>query len=88
MTRRPLLALALLAAAAAALSQRPAAAQAARSLREDPSVRSAGMGGASTADGSDDLNAWANPALLGHTSGLRYRWNNTRFLPDLASDVH
>lgn len=63
----------------------PAFAQSARITSFDPSVRSAGMGGASTALAwSDDVNAWANPALLGYSTGLRFRWNNTRLLPDLV----
>jgi hypothetical protein len=44
----------------------------------DPSVRAAGMGGASTAVlWSSDLNDWANPALLGYTRGAQYRWSDT-----------
>jgi hypothetical protein len=44
----------------------------------DPSVRAAGMGGASTAVlWSGDLNEGANPALLGYTRGVQYRWSDT-----------
>jgi hypothetical protein len=66
----------------------PAAAQSARSVREDPSVRSAGMGGTSTAVAwSDDVNGWANPALFGYATGLRWSWNNTHLLPEIAPGV-
>lgn len=65
----------------------PAASQPAVITRFDPSVRSAGMGGASAAViWSDDLNGWANPALLGYTNGLRYRWSDTEILPGPAID--
>jgi len=41
---------------------------------QNPSVRSAGMGGPSAAVvWSGDLNTWANPALLGYASGLTVR---------------
>lgn len=43
---------------------------------QNPSVRSAGMGGSSSAVvWSGDLNTWANPALLGYASGLTVRWS-------------
>lgn len=43
---------------------------------QNPSVRSAGMGGTSAAVvWSGDLNTWANPALLGYASGLTVRWS-------------
>jgi hypothetical protein len=77
----------LLAVIAAPLP-RPAWAQTARSLFQDSSVRSAGMGGASSAVAwSDDVNGWANPALLGYAHGIRYRWSHTRLLPEIAPDV-
>lgn len=60
----------------------------ARSMDIDTSVRSSGMAGASTAVFfGDELNAWANPALLGYVSGLRYRRTSTQLVPGLASDV-
>ena len=87
MTARLSLVLALVAAAVATVSTRPACAQQARSTRMDPSARSAGMGGASTAVlWSDDVNGWSNPALLGYSRGLRYGWANT-VLISYASDV-
>lgn len=44
---------------------------------QNPSVRSAGMGGSSAAVvWSGDLNTWANPALLGYASGLTVRWTH------------
>ena len=61
---------------------------AAISLEIDPSVRSAGMGGAtSSVFWGDDPNYWANPALLGYHHGIRYEWSKTQLVPDLASDV-
>lgn len=55
----------------------------------DPSVESAGMGGASVAvfwrDTPDD---WANPAVLGLHRGIRYSYGNTQLVPDLADDVY
>ncbi|HEY6867414.1 MAG TPA: hypothetical protein VI792_09160, partial [Candidatus Eisenbacteria bacterium] len=46
---------------------------AAQVLAIDPSIRSAGMGGASAAVfWGVDPNHWANPALLGTASGIRY----------------
>lgn len=80
-------AVALVAAASAVLSTPWATAQQARSPQEDPSARSAGMGGASIAVlWSDDLNDWSNPALLGYARGLRYGWTNTNLIP-YATDV-
>ena len=50
----------------------------ARSLDIDASIRSAGMGGACNAVfWGADPNDWANPALLGYHSGLRYSWGKT-----------
>jgi hypothetical protein len=55
----------------------------------DPSIESAGMGGASVAvfwrDTPDD---WANPALLGQLRGIRYSYGKTQLVPDLADDVY
>jgi hypothetical protein len=55
----------------------------------DPSVESAGMGGASVAvfwrDTPDD---WANPAVLGLHRGIRYSYGKTQLVPDLADDVY
>ena len=60
----------------------------ARSLDIDASIRSAGMGGACNAVfWGADPNDWANPALLGYHSGLRYSWGKTRLVPGLAPDV-
>ncbi|HEY3215261.1 MAG TPA: hypothetical protein VGK93_02085 [Candidatus Eisenbacteria bacterium] len=59
-----------------------------RSLNLDPSIRAAGMAGASNAVfWGDDANQWANPALVAYHRGLRYEWGKTRLLPTLASDV-
>jgi hypothetical protein len=50
----------------------------------DPSIRSAGMAGASNAVyWGRDPNDWANPALLGYASGARYEWGRTRLVPSL-----
>lgn len=79
---------ALLLTMIAAPVPRHAAAQGARILSEDASARSAGMGGASSAVvWSDDVNSWANPALLGYANGFRYRWSHTSLLPEIAPDV-
>jgi len=60
----------------------------ARSMDIDPSIRSAGMGGASAAVfWGQDLNHWSNPALTGLIRGLRYEQGSTQLVPDLASDV-
>lgn len=65
-----------------------ATAQTSVSTRIDPSVRSAGMGGASAAVvGSGDVNAWANPALLGFANGLRYHWGSTALVRNNPDDV-
>ena len=62
--------------------------QAQRSLDIDPSVISAGMGGASSAvSWSAEPNYWANPALLGYYDGVRWQWSNTRLIPELSPDV-
>lgn len=59
------------------------------SLVIDPSIISAGMGGASSAvSWSAEPNYWANPALLGYYDGVRWQWGRTQLIPDLASDVH
>lgn len=66
-----------------------ARAQAQITFQLDPSVISAGMGGASSAvSWSAEPNYWANPALLGYYDGLRWQWGRTRLVPDLAPDVH
>ena len=71
--------LALVVVAGALPSAREAWAAAA-SVRIDPSVRAAGMGGASTAVfWSGDVDEWANPALLGYLDGFRYRWTRSEF---------
>ena len=58
------------------------------SLSIDPSIRSAGMGNATTSVfWGADPNYWANPALLGYHSGLRYEWGSTKLVPSLADDV-
>jgi hypothetical protein len=58
------------------------------SMDLDPSVVSAGMGGASTAvPWGGDPNVWANPALLGYAQGVRWQWGRTRLLPGLADDL-
>ncbi len=58
------------------------------SLSIDPSIRSAGIGYATTSVfWGDDPNYWANPALLGYHKGIRYEWSNTQLVPDLADDV-
>jgi len=62
----------------------PARAQTAQPL-QNPSPRAAGMGGASAAVvWSGDLNPWANPALIGYTSGLTPRWSRASYWPDVA----
>jgi hypothetical protein len=53
-------------------------AQLARSMDIDPSIRAAGMGGASGAVFWDATNAWANPALLGYQRGISYEYGSTR----------
>src|SRR5690348_1059502 len=46
----------------------------------DPSVRSASMGGASTAVfWGVDPNHWVNPALLGFATGIRYESGHTDY---------
>lgn len=60
----------------------------ARSMDIDTSIRSSGMAGASTAVFfGDDPNSWANPALLGYASGVRYQRGKTQLVPGLATDV-
>jgi hypothetical protein len=62
---------------------------AARVLDLDPSIRSSGMGGASAAVfWGGDANGWANPALFGYQSGLRFEHGRTQLVPDLADDVY
>jgi hypothetical protein len=59
-----------------------------QSLILDPSIRAAGMGGASAAVfWGGDPNYWANAALLGSIDGLRFEWGRTPLTPDLATDV-
>ncbi len=58
------------------------------SLSFDPSIRSAGMGNATTSVfWGTDPNYWANPALLGYHTGLRYEWSSTQLFFSLADDV-
>jgi hypothetical protein len=60
----------------------------ARSMDIDVSIRSASMGGASNAVfWSGDLNHWGNPALTGHTRGIRYERGRTQLVPGLADNV-
>jgi len=86
---KPTIAVALLSLSVFAVGSPAVIAQGtARSLDLDPSVRAAGMGGASIAVfWGDDGNHWANPALLGYQRGLRYEWGKTRLVPGLAADV-
>lgn len=50
----------------------------------DPSVRSVAMGGASTAVfWGDGVNHWANPALLGTASGVRFDASDVSLLPEV-----
>ena len=59
-----------------------------RSLDLDPSVRASGMGAASGAVfWGDDLNRWANPALLAYHHGVRYEWGKTQLVPGLLANV-
>jgi hypothetical protein len=59
------------------------------SMLLDPSIRSAAMGGACNAVTWGDItNDWANPALLGCRSGVRYEWGTTQLLPDFSFDAH
>src|SRR5437016_6143876 len=61
---------------------------AARVPHLDPSVRSVGMGGSSTAVlWGDDMDFWANPALLGAVHGFGYAWSSTPLAPDFAPDI-
>jgi len=81
--------LALVALAALAPIPAPAAAQGTgRSMDIDVSVRSAGLGGASDAlFWGEERNHWANPALLGYESGIRYEHGNSQLVPNLDPDV-
>jgi len=86
---RPVSCLALLLVALALAAPRVARAQAsAISTNIDLSVRAAGMGesGVAVAWG-ENLDPWANPALLGEAAGVRYENARTRLVPELASDV-
>lgn len=59
------------------------------SLDFDVSVRSAALGGASTAlFWGEELNHWANPALLGEARGWRFESQRTRLVPGLPADIH
>jgi len=59
-----------------------------RSLDIDPSIRAAGMAGASGAVfWGDDLDDWGNPALLGLGKGLRYQWGTTQQVPGGLTNV-
>ena len=56
-------------------------------MQFDPSVISAGMGGASGAvTWSAEPNYWANPALLGYYDGLRWQSGRTKLIPN--TDVY
>jgi hypothetical protein len=58
------------------------------SLEFTPSIRAAGMAGASGAlCWGDDTDDWANPALLAMAEGLRYQWGRTQLVPQFAADV-
>lgn len=74
------------------LSAPPAGAQpesGAQSTFIDASIRSSGMGRTGVAVfWGDDPNEWANPALLGYRTGVRFDWGRTQLVPDLADDVH
>lgn len=60
-----------------------------RSMDIDVSIRSAGMAGASNAVfWGDALDHWANPALLGYQTGLRYEWGRTQLVPGLAENIY
>ena len=49
----------------------------------DPSLRSVGMGGASTAVfWGNNPNHWANPALLGSVTGVRFEASDVSLLPE------
>jgi hypothetical protein len=59
------------------------------SLELPPSVRSAGMGGASNAVfWGGDADYWGNPALVAFHHGVRYEFARTRLVPTLAKDVY
>ncbi|HTO91441.1 MAG TPA: hypothetical protein VMJ70_09935 [Candidatus Sulfotelmatobacter sp.] len=70
-------------------SLEPAHAQGtARSMDVDVSVRSAALGGASTAMfWGEERNHWANPAVMGYETDIRYVHGNSQLLPNLAPDV-
>ena len=54
----------------------------------DPSIQSAGMGGATAAVFWQDMpNVWINPSLVSFHRGIRYSYGTTKLLPDLADDV-
>ena len=58
------------------------------SMAFDPSVISAGMGGASAAvPWSAEPDEWANPALLGDHHGVRWLWSHTRIAPSLPGNI-
>ena len=54
----------------------------------DLSIRSAGMGGGSTAVCWGDLDHWANPALLGYARGIRYQHGRTQLVPEIVPDLY
>jgi len=59
-----------------------------RSTDIDVSIRSAALGGASNAlFWGDELDHWANPALLGGVTGIRYEHGHTPLVPGLSTDV-
>ena len=61
----------------------------AQSTFVDTSIRGSGMGRTGVAVfWGDDPNDWANPALLGYRTGLRFDWGRTQLVPDLADNVY
>ena len=60
----------------------------ARSMDIGLSIRAAALGGASNAlFWGDELDHWANPALLGYAHALQYEHGRTRLVPGLAANV-
>jgi len=58
-----------------------------RSLDLDPSVRAAGMGGATTAVTWGEPGTWGNPAAVAGYRGAAWLGSSTRLAPGLAGDV-
>ena len=86
--RTLLLGIALAASAAGTAFGQGAGVSGAVSTYLDPSVPSAGMGGATAAAFWTDLNEWSNPALLGYQRGIRYSYSRFQLVPGLADNVH